>query len=108
MESKPMHASRILDKGWQVFAASLFLWANTSLGSPDELHLETPITPLTVPIDFNEVVYAETTQTAEVSFNAKPNREAPDLKRIRLWMLTRMTSRIPGQSNAIGCIGLLR
>src|SRR5262249_37167169 len=75
-----MYTSKILGKGWQVFTASLFFWVNISVASADELHLETPITPLSVPIDFNEVVYVETTTTAEVLFYSGINKEAPDFR----------------------------
>jgi len=75
-----MYTSKILGKGWQIFTASLFLWVNISVASASELHLKTPITPLTVPIDFNEAVYVETTTTAEVLFYSGINKETPDFK----------------------------
>jgi hypothetical protein len=74
-----MYAYKMLNKGRLVFA-SLFLWINIAAGSPDELHLETPVTRLTVPIDFNEVVYAETTTTAQVSFNSRFDKDSPDFQ----------------------------
>src|SRR5258708_17066927 len=75
-----MSASKILNKGWLVITASLFFWINTAIGSPDELHLKTPVSRLTVPIDFNEVVYAETTTTAQVTFNSGFDKQSPDLQ----------------------------
>ena len=75
-----MYTSTFLVKGWQLSTVNLLLWINTVVASPDELHLKTPITPLTVPIDFNEEVYVETTTTAEVLFYPAINKEAPDFK----------------------------
>jgi hypothetical protein len=59
------------------------VWIDTAIGdSPEEFHLKTPVTRLTVPIDFNEVVYAETTKTAEVSFNWQYDRTSPNLLQV--------------------------
>jgi hypothetical protein len=50
---------------------------NAAIGSPDELHVTTPVTRLTVPIDFNRVVYVETATTAKVTFDKEsPDRQA--------------------------------
>ena len=73
-----MYASKILGKGWLAFTASLFLWIDIAIGSPEQLHLETPVTFLTVPIDFNQVVYVETTTTAKVTFDSSFDKESPD------------------------------
>ena len=65
-----MYTAKTLDKGRLCIISSLFLCINMVVASPDELHLKTPVTPPTVPIDFNQPVYVETTTTAQVSFEA--------------------------------------
>jgi hypothetical protein len=73
-----MYASTMLDKRWLVL---LFLWINVAVASPEEFHLKTPVNRLPVPIDFNEPVYIETTQTAEVSFTSEFDKDSPDLRK---------------------------
>jgi hypothetical protein len=70
----------MLHKRWLIVINSLFFCINIAVGSPDESHLETPVTRLTAPIDFNEVVYAETTATAQVSFNSRYDKDSPDFQ----------------------------
>ena len=40
--------------------------------------MKTPVNRLPVPIDFNEMVYAETTTTAQVTFNSTFDKQSPD------------------------------
>jgi hypothetical protein len=72
-----MHASKMLYKAWFGFTCGLFFWTSVAFGSSEEFHLRTPVTRLTVPIDFNQTVYAETTTTAQVTFDSSIE-ESPD------------------------------
>jgi hypothetical protein len=65
-----MYTPTLFNTGWIVLACNLFLWINITVASPDEFHLRTTVTFLTVPIDFNQVVYVETTTTAKVTFDS--------------------------------------
>ena len=70
-----MSASKILDKRWLVITASLFLWIDTAIGSPEGFHEETPMSKLASPVDFKLLVHAECTKTAQVSFWNKFDNE---------------------------------
>ena len=73
-----MYSSKLLYKGWFAFTCSLFLWTSVAFSSPEEFHVKTPVNRLPVPIDFNEMVYAETTTTAQVTFNSTFDKQSPD------------------------------
>ena len=73
-----MYTPKLLNTGWIVLTCNLFLWINITVASPDEFHLKIPVTFLTVPIDFNQVVYVETTTTAKVTFDSSFDKESPD------------------------------
>jgi hypothetical protein len=72
-----MYTLKTLDNGWLVFTASLFLWISMPVAYPQEFRLKTPVPPLTVPIDFNQRVYVETTTTAQV-FYSGPHKDSPE------------------------------
>jgi hypothetical protein len=73
-----MYTPKLFNTGWIVLACNLFLWINITVASPDEFHLKTPVTFLPVPIDFNQVVYVDTTTTAKVTFDSSFDKESPD------------------------------
>ena len=78
LPEKSMHTPTLFNTGWIVLTCNLFLWINITVASPDEFHLKTTVTFLTVPIDFNQVVYLETTTTAKVTFDSSFDKESPD------------------------------
>jgi hypothetical protein len=65
-------------KQWLVF---LFIWTNVAVASPEEFHLKTPVNRPSVPIDFTEPVYIDTTKTVEVSFTSEFDKDSPDFRK---------------------------
>lgn len=72
-----MYTPKLLNAGWLLFP---FLWISMPVGSPQEFRLKTPVTPLTVPVDFNKPVYVETSTTAQVSYSEPVKEFGPDFK----------------------------
>jgi hypothetical protein len=76
-----MALSDVKARAWVFCPAILFLCMSTAVASSDEFHLKTPVNRPSVPIDFNEPVYIETTKTAEVSFTSEFDKDSPDFRK---------------------------